>query len=89
MLDIANGGRCLEIQPGLRLFPSCLARPEQQALVADLRAAVRAAPLFTPEMPRTGTPFSVRMTNLGALGWVSDRQGGYRYQPTHPATEGP
>jgi alkylated DNA repair protein (DNA oxidative demethylase) len=37
-------------------------------------------------MPRTGRPFSVAMTNLGPLGWVSDRAGGYRYQPTHPQT---
>lgn len=36
-------------------------------------------------MPRTGAPFSVRMTNCGALGWVSDRQG-YRYQDKHPET---
>jgi alkylated DNA repair protein (DNA oxidative demethylase) len=28
------------------------------------------------------------MTNLGPLGWVSDRQG-YRYQPTHPETGRP
>jgi alkylated DNA repair protein (DNA oxidative demethylase) len=46
---------------------------------------VRLAPFFTPVMPRTGKPFSVRMTNCGALGWVSDRAG-YRYQPTHPET---
>ena len=37
-------------------------------------------------MPRTGKPFSVRMTNCGPLGWVSDKAGGYRYQATHPAT---
>ena len=45
----------------------------------------RAAPLFTPRMPRTGKPFSVRMTNSGPLGWVSDVEG-YRYQPNHPET---
>ena len=39
-------------------------------------------------MPRTGRPFTVRMTNLGPLGWVSDRAG-YRYQPTHPETGQP
>jgi alkylated DNA repair protein (DNA oxidative demethylase) len=49
---------------------------------------VRAAPLFTPRMPRTGRPFSVRMTNAGALGWVSD-EAGYRYQPAHPRTGAP
>ncbi len=51
-----------------------------------MREALRAAPLFTPTMPRTGKPFSVRMSNLGPLGWVSDKHGGYRYQPTHPET---
>lgn len=60
--------------------------PEAQlSLVAALRQAVAEAPLFTPVMPKTGKPFSVRMTNLGTLGWVSDRQG-YRYQPRHPET---
>jgi alkylated DNA repair protein (DNA oxidative demethylase) len=40
-------------------------------------------------MPRTGKPFSVRMTNCGTLGWVSDREGGYHYQATHPVTGEP
>ena len=35
-------------------------------------------------MPRTGKPFSVRMTNCGPLGWVSDQAGGYRYQADAP-----
>lgn len=39
-------------------------------------------------MPRTGKPFSVRMSNCGPLGWVSDRRG-YRYQPAHPETGRP
>ena len=39
-------------------------------------------------MPKTGQPFSVRMTNCGPLGWVSD-QAGYRYQPDHPVTGAP
>lgn len=37
-------------------------------------------------MPRSGKAFSVLMTNLGPLGWVSDRDGGYRYQRAHPQT---
>lgn len=74
--------------PGLRYLPGHLALPEQRQLVEDLRLAVAAAPLFTPIMPRTGRPFSVRMTNLGSLGWVSDRAG-YRYQPLHPDTGQP
>ena len=78
-----------EVQPGLRLYPGHLSRDIQMDLVAALRAAVREAPLFTPLMPRTGQPFSVRMTNLGPLGWVSDREKGYRYQPMHPVTGQP
>ena len=62
-----------------------LAPEVQRALVEAVREVLRAAPLFQPTMPRTGKPFSVRMTNCGALGWVSD-SAGYRYQPTHPAT---
>ncbi len=49
---------------------------------------LREAPPFTPAMPRTGKPFSVRMTNCGPLGWVSDRAG-YRYQAMHPETGRP
>jgi alkylated DNA repair protein (DNA oxidative demethylase) len=73
---------------GLAHYPGILDRPAQEALVEALRAAVKQAPLFTPTMPRTGRPFSVRMTNLGPLGWVSDRAG-YRYQPVHPETSQP
>lgn len=78
-----------EIVPGLVYAPGYLSREEQEELVADLREAVKQAPLFTPRMPRTGKEFSVRMTNCGALGWVSDRERGYRYQATHPETGAP
>jgi DNA oxidative demethylase len=74
---------------GLRILPGYFDENAQQALLAILRDAVAEAPLFTPEMPKTGKPFSVRMTNLGELGWVSDRTGGYRYQATHPTTGKP
>ncbi len=74
----------LEID-GLGYHPGYFDRTRQQQLVESLRSATRAAPLYTPVMPRTGKPFSVRMTNLGPLGWVSDKAG-YRYQPHHPDT---
>jgi alkylated DNA repair protein (DNA oxidative demethylase) len=32
---------------------------------------------------------SVRMTNCGPLGWVTDKERGYRYQATHPETGRP
>jgi alkylated DNA repair protein (DNA oxidative demethylase) len=73
---------------GLRLIPGFLDRTEQERLVSELRDLVRQAPLFTPLMPGTGKPFSVRMTNCGPLGWVSDA-GGYRYQGAHPVTGKP
>jgi len=58
-------------------------------LLGDILSVLSAAPLFTPTMPRTGKPFSVSMSNCGALGWVSDRKSGYRYQDTHPVTGKP
>lgn len=78
----------IELQPGLIYLPGHFSRPAQEALLGDIRAVVRAAPLFTPRMPHTGQPFSVRMSNCGPLGWVSD-EAGYRYQPLHPATGAP
>ena len=69
--------------PGVGLWRGWFGRDAQSALVEDLRAVAASAPFFTPVMPRTGKPFSVRMTNCGPLGWVSDREG-YRYQPAHP-----
>ncbi len=70
----------------MRHLPGYFGQTAQEQLLAILRNAVAEAPLFTPVMPRTGTPFSVRMTNLGELGWVSDREQGYRYQAHHPTT---
>jgi alkylated DNA repair protein (DNA oxidative demethylase) len=77
-----------DMTSGLHYLPGYLDPGAQTALLAELRAAVTEAPLFTPVMPRTGKPFTVRMTNLGSLGWVSDRAG-YRYQPAHPGTGNP
>jgi alkylated DNA repair protein (DNA oxidative demethylase) len=73
---------------GLLHVPGYLDAAAQRALLAEIEAAIAAAPLFQPTMPKTGKPFSVKMTNCGALGWVSDRNG-YRYQPTHPETGEP
>jgi DNA oxidative demethylase len=82
-------GEFLEISSGMRLYKGWFDGSGQAALLADLRKAVSEAPLFTPEMPKTGKPFSVRMTNLGSLGWVTDKSGGYRYQASHPVTGTP
>ncbi len=75
----------IEVVPGAFLHPGFLSRAEQEALVVELEEALKAAPPFTPRMPRTGKAFSVKMTNLGPLGWMSDI-GGYRYQARHPET---
>ena len=69
---------------GFRFWPGELTVDQQVMLVDDVMAAIDQAPLYQPVTPG-GRPFSVRMTNLGPLGWVSDRAG-YRYQPRHPHT---
>ncbi len=73
---------------GLRLYPGYLDRERQHGLLAAIRQVFAAAPLFVPRMPKSGRPFTVRMSNCGPLGWVSD-QSGYRYQATHPETGRP
>lgn len=78
----------IDIAPGVVHWPGYLPDEAQQALLEELRVVARQAPFFSPRMPKTGKPFSVRMTNCGALGWVSDERG-YRYQPLHPETGAP
>ncbi len=86
---MARRRNCFRAGEAVRIAPGLLDRAAQARLVAELRAAEAEAPFFVPKMPRTGKPFSVKMTNLGSLGWVSDKDGGYRYQPTHPETGRP
>jgi len=74
---------------GIRHIPGFLDRPRQEALVENIRAIVADAPLYVPVMPRTGKSMSVRMTNCGSLGWVTDKERGYGYQPLHPVTGKP
>lgn len=75
----------VEIKPGVMYFPGLLDRATQEALRDEIYAAIKAAELFQSTMPRWGNPLSVKMLNLGPLGWVSDKSG-YRYQSTHPVT---
>jgi DNA oxidative demethylase len=74
---------------GVIFLPDYFDANAQQALVEAIRLVVKVAPLFTPVMPKTGTPMSVRITNCGSLGWVTDKANGYRYQSTHPETGEP
>ncbi|TNM60655.1 alpha-ketoglutarate-dependent dioxygenase AlkB [Aliirhizobium smilacinae] len=78
-----------DLLSGIRHFPGYLDRPAQENLVEMIRGIVAEAPLYVPVMPGTGKAMSVRMTNCGSLGWVTDKERGYRYQLTHPATGKP
>ncbi|WP_375408895.1 alpha-ketoglutarate-dependent dioxygenase AlkB [uncultured Methylobacterium sp.] len=78
----------VELAPGLVHYPGYLDEAAQARLWSELAQVVRVSPPYTPRMPRTGAPFSVRMTNCGDLGWVSD-EAGYRYQARHPETGAP
>lgn len=73
--------------PGFRLWPGALDAAAQQALLDQVLAAAKDAPFYRPVTPG-GRPFSVEMTGLGPLAWVSDRAG-YRYQAAHPVTGRP
>jgi len=73
---------------GLRVVAGYLDRPAQEELLAALNEVFKVAPPYTPRMPKSGRPLSVRMTNCGPLGWMTDA-GGYRYQRDHPETGEP
>ncbi len=74
---------------GFRLWPGLLDRAAQEALRDAIFARLRAAPFYVPRMPKSGQPMRVRMTNFGLLGWVTDKEEGYRYQSFHPETRHP
>jgi alkylated DNA repair protein (DNA oxidative demethylase) len=86
-LQVATGSDC--DAAGWRHLPGWLSPVRQRRLLAEVRAAIGEAPLLRPTMPRSGKAFSVLMTNCGPLGWVSDKDGGYRYQEMHPETGRP
>ena len=69
---------------GFRLYPGHLDLDVQRALVLAVLNGEKRAPFYRPITPG-GQAMSVEMTNLGALGWVTDA-GGYRYEPRHPTT---
>ncbi|MEZ5856036.1 MAG: alpha-ketoglutarate-dependent dioxygenase AlkB [Hyphomicrobiaceae bacterium] len=76
----------MAIADGFRHLPGHFDAAAQKALLIDVQDIIHDAPLYVPEMPRTGKPLSVRMTNCGSLGWITDKTHGYRYQATHPLT---
>lgn len=65
-----------------RFWPGYLGRAAQVAMLDEIRAVVRNAPLYTP-VTAFGRKMSVGMTAAGKFGWYSDRKG-YRYIDRHP-----
>lgn len=88
--NLENKELALQVLPkGLKLIPGALDRNAQEHLLVEIRKRVQKCPLFVPKMPKTGAPMSVKMTNFGPLGWVTDKEKGYRYQAKHPKTGDP
>ncbi len=75
----------LTIAPGVTLLSERFSPRQQKALLEDVQARLKLAPLYRPVMPGTGKAFSVQESSFGKLGWVADKSG-YRYQPRHPVT---
>ena len=72
---------------GFKLVAGALDEAAQRDLACEVLAAAETAPFYQPMTPG-GQAMSVRMTNLGSLGWTTDAQG-YRYEPHHPGTGQP
>lgn len=78
-----------QISPGATHYAGLLDAAAQEALAQEIANVIEQAPLYTSKMPKSGLPMSVRMTNCGPLGWMSDKEKGYRYEPRHPETGAP
>jgi alkylated DNA repair protein (DNA oxidative demethylase) len=76
------------VAPGVFLWRERFSPLEQKALLEDMLARLKQAPLYRPMMPKTGKAFSAEESNFGVLGWVADKSG-YRYQANHPVTGQP
>ena len=74
----------MQIIKGIDYFPRFLNKEVLDDILQDIEGAVKLAPFLTPTMPKTGKSFSVKITNMGDFGWVSDKKDGYRYQKYHP-----
>lgn len=79
----------LERAPGAFHHPGWLDSAAQRRLAEAIADVIARAPLFVSRMPKSGLPMSVRMTNCGPLGWMSDKDRGYRYEPAHPESRAP
>lgn len=75
------------VRAGFSVHPEALNAAAQRALLEDILQAVELAPFYRPVTPG-GRPMSVMMTNLGAVGWFTDKDG-YRYVERHPVTGAP
>ena len=71
---------------GFRYLPGYFDRKAQESLIANVIEGIGQTPFWRPCMPRTGQPLSVKMSNFGPLGWVTDKDKGYRYEARHPQT---
>lgn len=74
---------------GFAHYPLYFTPAEQEGLIKAVKEGIAQAPFYQPTMPRTGAPLSVVMSNFGSLGWVTDKERGYRYEPAHPKTGAP
>lgn len=74
----------LNISEQAILFHQFLAKNDD-ALLTEVRSVLRRSPLRHLQTP-AGHKMSVKSSNCGEYGWLSDR-GGYRYQKTDPVTK--
>ena len=77
----------MQVIKGFEYYPEYLSQLEADHLLKIILNLANKSQFFVPKMPKTGKDFSVKMTNFGDFGWVSDKEKGYRYQNFHPITK--
>ncbi len=70
----------------MKILISELSNYTQKKIVHEISDIIYKAPLFTPLTPIWNNQLKVSITNAGAWGWLSDKQG-YKYVKFHPFTK--
>jgi len=69
----------------MQFFLNGINKVLQKKIALEVSKILADAPFYTPRMPKTNTPFRIKISSAGIWGWNSDISG-YNYIKKHPKT---
>lgn len=77
----------MKIIDGIDYFPNYVGNNVINSILKRIDDIQDKTPFFKPVMPNSNKEFSVKITNFGKYGWVSDKKNGYHYRQDHPISK--